>query len=107
MNDDFLNQLSTILEQRKTADPATSYVASLFHAGIDRIRQKIGEEATETVIALGGNNADAIVHEIADLWFHCVVALVHQGIPPHRIAHELERRFGRSGIEEKASRRGQ
>jgi phosphoribosyl-ATP pyrophosphohydrolase len=107
MNDDFLNQLSAILEQRKAADPATSYVASLFRDGIDRIRKKIGEEATETIIAFGGSDPDAIVHEVADLWFHCLVALVHQGIPPNRVMHELERRFGRSGIEEKASRRGQ
>ena len=104
MFDDTLNQLTTILEQRKNADPASSYVARLYHDGIDAIRQKIGEEATEVVIATGGQDADAIVHEMADLWFHCLVALVHQGIAPQRVMTELARRFGRSGIEEKASR---
>ncbi|MGH8596497.1 MAG: phosphoribosyl-ATP diphosphatase [Gammaproteobacteria bacterium] len=107
MNDQFLNQLTAILEQRKNADPATSYVASLYREGIDRIRQKIGEEATEAVIALGGANHDSIVHEIADWWFHCLVALVHRDIPPQRIFQELDRRFGLSGIEEKASRQRQ
>ena len=104
MFDDTLNQLTTILEQRKNADPASSYVARLYHDGIDAIRQKIGEEATEVVIATGGQDADAIVHEMADLWFHCLVALVHQGIAPQRVMTELARRLGRSGIEEKASR---
>ncbi len=104
MSDDILNQLTAILEQRKNADPASSYVARLYHDGIDAIRQKIGEEATEVVIATGGQDADAIVHEMADLWFHCLVALVHQGIAPQRVMTELARRLGRSGIEEKASR---
>ena len=104
MSDDTLNQLTAILEQRKNADPASSYVARLYHDGIDSIRQKIGEEATEVVIATGGQDADAIVHEMADLWFHCLVALVHQGIAPQRVMTELARRLGRSGIEEKASR---
>lgn len=104
MSDDILNQLTAILEQRKNADPASSYVARLYHDGIDSIRKKIGEEATEVVIATGGQDADAIVHEMADLWFHCLVALVHQGIAPQRVMTELARRLGRSGIEEKASR---
>ena len=107
MSDDILNQLTAILEQRKDADPASSYVARLYHEGIDAIRRKIGEEATEVVIATGGQDADAVVHEMADLWFHCLVALVHQGIAPQRIMAELARRFGRSGIEEKASRQRQ
>ena len=104
MSDDILNQLTAILEQRKNADPASSYVARLYHDGIDAIRKKIGEEATEVVIATGGQDADSIVHEMADLWFHCLVALVHQGIAPQRVMTELARRLGRSGIEEKASR---
>jgi phosphoribosyl-ATP pyrophosphohydrolase len=107
MSEEVLNRLAELLEQRKGADPDTSYVASLYRGGRDRIRKKIGEEATEVVIALGASDADAVVREIADLWFHCLVALVHAGIPPHRVLEELERRFGRSGIEEKASRRGQ
>ncbi len=104
MSDDILNQLTAILEQRKNGDPASSYVARLYHDGIDAIRKKIGEEATEVVIATGGQDADSIVHEMADLWFHCLVALVHQGIAPQRVMTELARRLGRSGIEEKASR---
>ncbi len=107
MADEILNQLAAILEQRKAADPESSYVASLYRDGIDRIRKKIGEEATETVIALGGTNHDAIVHEVADLWFHCLVALVQLGIAPQQVMVELERRLGRSGIEEKASRQRQ
>jgi phosphoribosyl-ATP pyrophosphohydrolase len=107
MTDELLNQLTAILEQRKSADPKSSYVASLYRDGIDRIRKKIGEEATETVIALGGDDHDAIVHEVADLWFHCLVALVHSGISPQLVMTELAQRFGRSGIEEKASRQGQ
>lgn len=104
MSDDILNQLSAILEQRKDADPATSYVARLYRDGIDAIRKKIGEEATEVVMATGTQDENAIVHEVADLWFHCLVALVHQGIAPQRVMTELARRFGRSGIEEKVSR---
>ena len=104
MTDELLNRLTAILEQRKAADPNSSYVASLYRDGIDRIRKKIGEEATETVIALGGTDDEAIVHEVADLWFHCLVALVHRGIPPQQVIAELVRRVGRSGLEEKASR---
>ena len=100
-----LNRLTAILEQRKAADPNSSYVASLYRDGIDRIRKKIGEEATEVVIAVGHSDRDAIVSEMADLWFHCLVALVHRGIDPELVLTELERRFGRSGIEEKAARR--
>ena len=107
MSDEILNQLIQILEQRRSADPASSYVARLYHQGIDAIRKKIGEEATEVVIATGGTDQDAVVHEMADLWFHCLVALVHQGIDPARVMTELAGRFGRSGIEEKASRQTQ
>lgn len=103
---DILNQLALILEQRKGADPGSSYVASLYAAGMDKIRKKIGEEATEVVIAAGQPDADALVREMADLWFHCLVALAHEGIAPERVLDELSRRLGRSGIEEKASRKG-
>lgn len=105
MSDEILNQLNAILEQRRNADPATSYVASLYRDGIDAIRKKIGEEATEVIIATGGQDQNAIVREVADLWFHCLVALVHQGIAPQRVMTELARRFEQSGVEEKASRR--
>lgn len=107
MSADILNQLAIILEQRKEADPATSYVASLHAAGMDRIRKKIGEEATEVVIAAGHDDPLALVREMADLWFHCLVALSHRGIAPGQVLEELARRLGRSGIEEKASRQGQ
>ena len=107
MSDDILNQLTAILEQRKHADPAFSYVARLCHGGIDAIRKKIGEEATEVVIATGGSDQEAVVHEMADLWFHCLVALVHQGIAPQKVMTELARRFGQSGIEEKTARQSQ
>ena len=107
MSHDILNQLASILEQRKFADPQASYVASLYRDGIDKIRKKIGEEATEVVIACGQSDAQAIVNEMADLWFHCLVALTHQQIAPQRVLDELSRRLGRSGIEEKVARHGQ
>jgi phosphoribosyl-ATP pyrophosphohydrolase len=107
MPDDILNQLTAVLEQRKSADPASSYVARLYHSGIDAVRKKIGEEATEVVIATGGSDRAAIVHEMADLWFHCLVALVQQGIDPQQVMTELARRFGTSGIQEKAARQSQ
>ena len=107
MSNDVLNQLAAILEQRKSEDPSSSYVASLYRDGVDKIRKKIGEEATEVIIACGHHDDDALVHEMADLWFHCLVALTHREIAPQQVLDELARRFGRSGVEEKAARRGQ
>lgn len=107
MSNNVLNQLAAILEQRKSADPAASYVANLYRGGIDKIRKKIGEEATEVVIACGNSDDQALVNEMADLWFHCLVALTHRDIAPQQVLDELDRRFGRSGLEEKAARRGQ
>ena len=104
MSDEILRQLTQVLEQRKQADPASSYVASLYHKGLDTILKKVGEEATETVIAAKGGNTDQLVYETADLWFHTLVLLVHQGVDPDRVLNELERRFGLSGLEEKAAR---
>jgi len=104
MPDDILRQLAKVLEQRKLADPDSSYVASLYHKGLDSILKKVGEEATETVIAAKGGDADELVYEIADLWFHTLVLLVHQGVDHGRVLNELERRFGLSGLEEKAAR---
>lgn len=101
---EILQQLAGLLEQRKHADPADSYVASLYDKGLDVILKKIGEEATETVIAAKGGARDQLCYEMADLWFHCLVLLAHQGLGPRDVLAELERRFGRSGIEEKASR---
>ena len=104
MPDDILLQLAKVLEQRKQADPDSSYVAGLYHKGLDTILKKVGEEATETVIAAKGGDADELVYETADLWFHTLVLLVHQGVDPDRVLNELERRFGLSGLEEKAAR---
>jgi phosphoribosyl-ATP pyrophosphohydrolase len=105
MPDDILRQLVKVLEQRKQADPDSSYVAGLYHKGLDSILKKVGEEATETVIAAKGGDADELVYETADLWFHTLVLLVHQGVDPDRVLNELERRFGLSGLEEKAARK--
>jgi phosphoribosyl-ATP pyrophosphohydrolase len=80
-------------------------VAGLYHKGLDSILKKVGEEATETVIAAKGGDADELVYETADLWFHTLVLLVHQGVDPDRVLNELERRFGLSGLEEKAARK--
>ena len=103
---DILQQLSEVLEQRKGADPASSYVAGLYAKGLDAILKKIGEEATETVIAAKGGDARQIIYETADLWFHTLIMLAQQGLGPQAVLEELQRRFGLSGIEEK-SRRGQ
>ena len=102
---DILNRLAAILAARKSAAPESSYVASLYAKGLDEILKKIGEEAAETVIAAKGGNREQIVHETADLWFHTLVMLAHQGLSPDDVLLELERRFGRSGLDEKAARR--
>lgn len=105
MSDDVFNRLAEILEERKQADPDNSYVASLYHGGTDKILKKLGEEATETIIAGKGGKRDEIIYETADLWFHSLVLLAHNDISPQIILDELDRRFGLSGLEEKASRR--
>jgi phosphoribosyl-ATP pyrophosphohydrolase len=92
------------MEQRKSADPASSYVAKLYAKGLDSILKKIGEEATETVIAAKGGNTDEIIYETADLWFHTLVLLSHAGLSAQDVLNELARREGLSGIAEKASR---
>ncbi len=104
MSDEILRRLAEVLEQRKQADPDSSYVARLYAKGLDTILKKIGEEATETVIAAKGGDRDQLVYETADLWFHSLVLLAHQGISPEQVLAELERRFGLSGLEEKAAR---
>ena len=103
-NNDILAELAKTLEQRKGADADSSYVASLYSKGLDKILKKIGEEATETVIAAKSGDNEQIVYETADLWFHTLVLLAHQGLGPDDVLAELERRFGTSGHEEKASR---
>ncbi len=101
---DILRQLAEILEQRKGADPASSYVAGLYERGLDAILKKVGEEATETILAAKGGNSREIVLETADLWFHTLIMLAQRGLGPEQVLQELERRFGLSGLEEKASR---
>ncbi len=101
---EILTRLSEVLEARKAADPDSSYVASLYAKGIDTILKKVGEEATETVIAAKDGNVEEVIYETADLWFHTLVMLKHLNIEPKAVLNELDRRFGLSGIEEKASR---
>lgn len=113
-SNDSLQRLAQIIESRKPArggDPDTSYVARLLHKGPDAFLKKIGEEATETVMAAkdldhGGDPAK-LVGEVADLWFHSLIALAHYGLSPADVIAELERREGTSGIEEKALRKAQ
>ncbi len=102
---DVLKQLAAVLEDRKKQSPDSSYVAGLYHKGLDKILKKIGEEATETVIAAKDGDKQQIVYETADLWFHCMVMLADQGLGPDDVLNELERRFGLSGLEEKAARK--
>jgi len=101
---DILNQLAEVLESRKGASPDSSYLATLYDKGLDAILKKIGEEATETVMAAKDGNREQIVYETADLWFHTMVLLAQQGLGPDDVINELGRRFGVSGLEEKASR---
>lgn len=101
---DILNRLADLLEQRKSADPMTSYVAKLYSKGIDSILKKVGEEATETVIAAKGGKREEIIYETADLWFHTLVMLSHANIKPQEVLDELARREGLSGIAEKENR---
>jgi phosphoribosyl-ATP pyrophosphohydrolase len=99
-----LERLEQAIAERRGADPSSSYVASLNAKGLDHILKKVGEESTETIIAAKSGERDAIVHETADLWFHCLVMLAWNGVPVSAVLAELEKREGRSGIEEKASR---
>lgn len=101
---DLLSDLAKVLEERKNADPSSSYVASLYAKGPDAVLKKIGEEATEVVIAAKTQDKQAVIHEIADLWFHTLVLLSQFGLQPGDVISELQNRFGRSGIDEKASR---
>lgn len=103
-SNDILSRLAQTLEERKQADPASSYVAGLYAKGLDAILKKIGEEATETVLAAKEGVPEKIIHETADLWFHTLVLLAHQGLRPEQVLEELARRFGVSGVDEKAAR---
>jgi phosphoribosyl-ATP pyrophosphohydrolase len=101
---DTLQKLAEVLEARKGADPDSSYVAKLYSKGLDAILKKVGEEATETVMAAKDGEPEKIIYEVADLWFHTLVLLKQQNLEPQQVLDELERRFGLSGLEEKASR---
>ena len=103
--DDTLARLAAVLESRKGADPGASYVARLYSKGPDAILKKIGEEATETVMAAKDGDPARIVAETADLWFHCLVMLAHFDLGPDQVLAELRRREGLSGLEEKALRK--
>jgi phosphoribosyl-ATP pyrophosphohydrolase len=102
---DVLKRLADVIESRKGGDPQTSYVARLLAKAPDAILKKIGEEATETVMAAKDGARERIVAETADLWFHCLVMLAHYGLRPEDVLAELEKRAGTSGIEEKALRK--
>jgi len=111
---DALARLAAVIESRLPAqggDPETSYVARLLYKGPDAFLKKIGEEATEVVMAAKdadhGGDRQKIVNEVADLWFHSMIALAHYGLAPGQVVAELERRAGTSGIEEKALRKAQ
>jgi phosphoribosyl-ATP pyrophosphohydrolase len=104
MSDDILLRLMTVLVSRKDADPGSSYVAGLYDKGLDAILKKIGEESAETIIAAKSGDKQQIVYETADLWFHCLVMLAQQNLDARLVLEELERRFGVSGIDEKAAR---
>lgn len=99
-----LEKLAEVIEQRKQADPRRSYVASLYEKGLDAILKKVGEEATETILAAKGEDPARLVSETADLWFHTLVMLAVRGLGPSDVLAELDRRFGLSGLDEKAAR---
>ena len=103
---DILTQLAEVLEQRKQASADSSYVASLYAKGEDAILKKVGEEAAETLIAAKGGDREQIIYETADLWFHTLVMLAHYDLGPDQVLAELGRRFGLSGLAEKAARGG-
>lgn len=102
---DVLSKIHQTLLSRLDADPGSSYVASLYGKGLDAILKKIGEEATETVMAAKDGVADKVIYEVADLWFHTMVLLAQQGLEPNQVIEELAKRMGVSGLEEKASRK--
>ncbi len=105
---DIIEKLTEVLSSRRQADPDSSYVAQLHNKGLDHILKKVGEESAEVLIAAKASeydhNWEAVIYETADLWFHTMVMLSHLGLEPADVLNELDRRFGLSGIEEKASR---
>lgn len=101
---DVLDDLYATLLERRRASAETSYVAKLYRDGLDAILRKVGEEAAETLIAGKNDDRAALVHEVADLWFHSLVLLAAKDVPLAELTGELARRRGRSGLEEKAER---
>ncbi|MEX1237111.1 MAG: phosphoribosyl-ATP diphosphatase [Pseudomonadales bacterium] len=107
---DILNRLDQVLRDRKSAAPDSSYVASLYAGGLNRILEKVGEEAVELIIAakdadkVAGTNRQQVIHEAADLWFHTLVLLSELDLSPNDLLGELDHRFGTSGMDEKAAR---
>lgn len=108
MSDDVLEQLATTLAARKQADPELSYVASLYNKGLNKILEKVGEEATEVILAAKdaerGGDRNAVIAEVADLWFHTMVMLSHLELDAKEVLLCLNARFGVSGLDEKAAR---
>jgi len=102
--DTVLARLYATLQDRRTADPASSYVAGLYAKGLDAILKKVGEEAAETILAAKNADRGALVRELADLWFHSLVLMAARDITPAELDAELARRMGRSGLDEKATR---
>lgn len=103
--DDTIARIAAAIEARRQRDPSESYVARLFAKGEDEILKKIGEEATETVLAAKGGDREHLVRETADLWFHSMVMLAYYGLGPNDVIAELQRREGISGLDEKAARK--
>lgn len=103
--DDTLRRLSGVIDQRRHGDPDSSYVARLFAKGPDALLKKVGEEATEVVMAAKDGDAKRVVSEVADLWFHTLLVLREQGVGPEQVLAELRRREGLSGLEEFAARK--
>lgn len=108
MTNDILRRVAQVIDSRKNAEPDTSYVASLHHKGLNKILEKVGEEAVETILAAkdaaSSGDAHDVIYETADLWFHSLVMLSALNLDPQAVLDELERRFGLSGHAEKASR---
>ncbi len=104
MSDHVLLELAKVLEQRKSATADSSYVAKLYAGGDDAILKKVGEEAIEMILAAKADDKDHLIYETADLWFHTMVMLANKDLSPQDILNELGRRFGLSGLEEKAAR---
>lgn len=104
-SNDILAELANVLMQRRQADPDSSYVAGLYAKGMEAILAKVEEESAEVLDAARSGDDAHLVHEVADLWFHSLVMLNHRDIQPQQVLQELHKRFGLSGLEEKASRR--